>query len=55
MMKIHKRILPLAIMAFAALTVTAQVAENAGGVRRRSEKDKKAKTAGPGITQRMQR
>lgn len=54
MMKIHKRILPLAIMAFAALTVTAQVAENAGGVRRRSEKDKKAKTAGPGITQRMQ-
>lgn len=43
----------MAILALAVAGASAQV-ENAGGVRKRTAKDKKQTTANPGVTQRMQ-
>ncbi len=55
-MKIYRYFGPLTAVAaicFATFTPSAQV-ENAGGVRRRSEREKKNQDAGPTVTQRMQ-
>lgn len=53
-MNIYRRLLPLAAIAAVSIATFAQV-ESAGGVRRRSERDrKKQETAGPQITERMQ-
>lgn len=53
-MKIYRKVLPLALVASLAAASFAQV-ENAGGVRKRSERDrKKQETSGPSVTDRMQ-
>lgn len=55
-MKIYRFLVPLATLAavsIATFTPSAQV-ENAGGVRRRSEREKKNSESGPSVTQRMQ-
>lgn len=54
-MKIYRKILPLLVVASIAAASFAQV-ESGGGVRRRTERDKKKNTeqAGPQITERMQ-
>lgn len=52
-MKINRKFIFLAFAALMAAVGVAQV-ENAGGVRRRSEKDKKNQGAQPGVTDRMQ-
>lgn len=49
-----KKILTLSLILFFSLSVSAQVEDNAGGVRRRSEKESKDKTSSPGVTDRMQ-
>ncbi len=55
-MKIYRKILPLITIALLGLGAMAQVENNAGGVRKRSERDKKKSesTTGPTITERMQ-
>lgn len=54
MMKKLRRLIPLALIALISASTVAQV-ENAGGVRRRSPRDrKKQETAGPTVTDRMQ-
>lgn len=52
-MKIYRKFLFLAAVASIAVAGVAQV-ENAGGVRRRSDKEKKNQTSTPGVTDRMQ-
>ena len=53
-MKIYRKILPLLALGLIAVGAVAQV-ENAGGVRKRSERDKKKTEAeGPKVTDRMQ-
>ncbi|MBD5401857.1 gliding motility protein GldN [bacterium] len=53
-MKIYRKILPLLALGLIAVGAVAQV-ENAGGVRKRSERDKKkAEAEGPKVTDRMQ-
>lgn len=52
-MKLSK-ILFLTLILTGSLTSMAQVEENAGGVRKRTEKDSKDKNATPGVTDRMQ-
>lgn len=54
-MKIYRKILPLACLAAISIATFAQV-ENAGGVRRRSDREKKKQqeAAGPQVTERMQ-
>lgn len=52
-MKIHSTLLTLTLIALTAAGASAQV-ENAGGVRKRTAKDKKQTTATPAVTERMQ-
>lgn len=52
-MNIYRRLLTVLAVAFIAIGAAAQV-ENAGGVRKRTEKDKKKTEAKPGVTERMQ-
>lgn len=53
-MNIYRKILPLLALGCLCLAATAQV-ENAGGVRKRSERDKKQQAnSGPQVTERMQ-
>ena len=53
-MKLYRKFLILAAVASVAVAGVAQV-ENAGGVRRRSDKEKKGKQSStPGVTERMQ-
>lgn len=52
-MKIYRKFLFLAAVATVAVAGVAQV-ENAGGVRRRSDKEKKNQSSTPGVTDRMQ-
>lgn len=49
----YRNILPLALVAAISIGAFSQV-ENAGGVRRRSERDKKKEQTGPAVTGRMQ-
>lgn len=54
-MKIYRKLLPLIAMAILAAGAVAQVENNARGVRKRSERDKKNTEAeGPKVTDRMQ-
>lgn len=52
-MKIHSTLLTLTLIALTAAGASAQV-ENAGGVRKRTAKDKKQTAVNAGVTQRMQ-
>ncbi|MDD6228301.1 MAG: gliding motility protein GldN [Bacteroidales bacterium] len=52
-MKAYRKIFIIGLVSAAAIAAIAQV-ENGGTVRRRSAKDKKAETAQPGVTDRMQ-
>ena len=52
-MKIHSTLLTLTLIALTAAGASAQ-GENAGGVRKRTAKDKKQTTATPAVTERMQ-
>lgn len=52
-MKIYRKLLILAAVAAVAAGAVAQVENNAGGVRKRSDRDKKAKGVQTGVTDRM--
>lgn len=52
-MKIYRTIIALLALTFAVMAATSQV-DNTGGVRKRSEKDKKKEQSGPTVTDRMQ-
>lgn len=53
-MKLYRKILILAAVAAVAAGAVAQVENNAGGVRKRSERDKKQQKSSTGVTDRMQ-
>ena len=52
-MKLSK-FLFLSVLLAVSFSLSAQVEENAGGVRRRTEKEDKNKSASPGVSDRMQ-
>lgn len=52
-MKLHRYLIPAILLAAIAIGASAQV-ESGGGVRRRTERDKKKETEQPGVTDRMQ-